>query len=250
MKQRETLLNSLRPNNNMNGKHKNGVHNHENTNKMKTEEMGDEHVATSYETPLREDAFEMSDDMKIKLIEERFREIMDIMGLDLTDDSLNGTPHRVAKMYIKEIFSGLNPANKPAPTLFENVYKYNEMLVEKDITFFSNCEHHFVPIYGKAHVAYISSGKVIGLSKINRIVQYYSRRPQVQERLTIQIGKELEKMLDTGSVAIVMDAAHMCVSSRGIQDTNSTTVTSYYSGKFQEEATRNEFLKYIGMSSR
>lgn len=249
MKQRETLLNSLRPNG-MNGKHKNGVHNHENTNKMSTEEMGDEHVATSYDTPLREDAFEMSDDMKIKLIEERFREIMDIMGLDLTDDSLSGTPHRVAKMYIKEIFSGLNPANKPATTLFENIYKYNEMLVEKDITFFSNCEHHFVPIYGRAHVAYISSGKVIGLSKINRIVQYYSRRPQVQERLTIQIGKELEKMLDTGSVAVVMDAAHMCVSSRGIQDTNSTTVTSYYSGKFQEEATRNEFLKYIGISSK
>nr|WP_075164056.1 GTP cyclohydrolase I FolE [Microscilla marina] len=247
MKQRETLLNSLRPNN-MNGKHKNGVHNHKNNDKMNMEEMGDEHVASSYETPLREDAFEVSDDTKIKLIEERFREIMEIMGLDLSDDSLNGTPHRVAKMYIKEIFSGLNPANKPAPTLFENVYKYNEMLVEKDITFFSNCEHHFVPIYGKAHVAYISSGKVIGLSKINRIVQYFSRRPQVQERLTIQIGKELEKMLDTGSVAVVMDAAHMCVSSRGIQDTNSTTVTSYYSGKFQEEATRNEFLKYIGMN--
>ncbi|EAY27495.1 GTP cyclohydrolase I FolE [Microscilla marina] len=232
----------------MNGKHKNGVHNHKNNDKMNMEEMGDEHVASSYETPLREDAFEVSDDTKIKLIEERFREIMEIMGLDLSDDSLNGTPHRVAKMYIKEIFSGLNPANKPAPTLFENVYKYNEMLVEKDITFFSNCEHHFVPIYGKAHVAYISSGKVIGLSKINRIVQYFSRRPQVQERLTIQIGKELEKMLDTGSVAVVMDAAHMCVSSRGIQDTNSTTVTSYYSGKFQEEATRNEFLKYIGMN--
>ncbi|WP_299457462.1 GTP cyclohydrolase I FolE [uncultured Microscilla sp.] len=247
MKQRETLLNSLRPNN-MNGKHKNGVHNHKNNDKMNMEEMGDEHVASSYETPLREDAFEVSDDTKIKLIEERFREIMEIMGLDLSDDSLNGTPHRVAKMYIKEIFSGLNPANKPAPTLFENVYKYNEMLVEKDITFFSNCEHHFVPIYGKAHVAYISSGKVIGLSKINRIVQYFSRRPQVQERLTIQIGKELEKMLDTGSVAVVMDAAHMCVSSRGIQDTNSTTVTSYYSGKFQEEATRNEFLKYIEMN--
>lgn len=250
MKQKETLLNSLRPNGN--GKH-NGVHNHKNTDQGKLEkgnfeEIGDEHVATSYETPLREDAFEMSDDMKVKLIEERFREIMNILGLDLTDDSLNGTPHRVAKMYVKEIFSGLNPENKPAPTLFENVYKYNEMLVEKDISFYSNCEHHFVPIYGKAHVAYISSGKVIGLSKINRIVQYFARRPQVQERLTIQIGKELEKMLDTGSVAVVLDAAHMCVSSRGVQDTSSTTITSYYGGKFEEEATRNEFLKYIGMS--
>ena len=244
MKQRETLLNSLRPNGN--GKH-NGVHNHKNTDKMNIEEMGDEHVASSYSTPLKEDAFELSDETKIELIEEKFREIMDIMGLDLTDDSLNGTPHRVAKMYIKEIFSGLNPANKPAPTLFENVYKYNEMLVEKDITFYSNCEHHFVPIYGKAHVAYISSGKVIGLSKINRIVQYFARRPQVQERLTIQIGKELEKMLDTGSVAVVLDAAHMCVSSRGIQDTSSTTITSYYGGKFKEEAARTEFLKYIGM---
>jgi GTP cyclohydrolase I len=210
------------------------------------EELGEEHVGTSFETPLREDAFEMDDDLKIELIEKHFREIMHVMGLDLTDDSLRGTPHRVAKMYVKEVFSGLNPKNKPAAKLFENKYKYNEMLVEKDITFHSHCEHHFVPIYGKAHVAYISNGDVIGLSKINRIVQYYSKRPQVQERLTMQIGNELKEALGTEDVAVIMDAYHMCVSSRGVQDTNSSTVTSFYSGKFQhDEQTRLEFLKYI-----
>jgi GTP cyclohydrolase I len=210
------------------------------------EEIGEEHVGTSFETPLREDAFEMDDELKIELIEKHFREIMHIMGLDLTDDSLKGTPHRVAKMYVKEVFSGLNPKNKPAAKLFENKYKYNEMLVEKDITFHSHCEHHFVPIYGKAHVAYISNGDVIGLSKINRIVQYYSKRPQVQERLTMQIGNELKEALGTEDVAVIMDAYHMCVSSRGVQDTNSSTVTSFYSGKFQhDEQTRLEFLKYI-----
>jgi GTP cyclohydrolase I len=212
------------------------------------EEIGEEHVGTSFETPLREDAFEMSDDLKIELIEKHFREIMHVMGLDLTDDSLKGTPRRVAKMYIKEIFSGLNPKNKPAAKLFENKYRYNEMLVEKDITFHSHCEHHFVPIYGKAHVAYISNGDVIGLSKINRIVQYYSKRPQVQERLTMQIGNELKEALGTEDVAIIMDAFHMCVSSRGVQDTNSSTVTSFYSGKFQDdEQTRLEFMKYIDL---
>jgi GTP cyclohydrolase I len=212
------------------------------------EEIGEEHVGTSFETPLREDAFEMSDDLKIELIENHFREIMHVMGLDLTDDSLKGTPRRVAKMYIKEIFSGLNPKNKPAAKLFENKYRYNEMLVEKDITFHSHCEHHFVPIYGKAHVAYISNGDVIGLSKINRIVQYYSKRPQVQERLTMQIGNELKEALGTEDVAIIMDAFHMCVSSRGVQDTNSSTVTSFYSGKFQDdEQTRLEFMKYIDL---
>jgi len=212
------------------------------------EEIGEEHVGTSFETPLREDAFEMSDDLKIELIEKHFREIMHVMGLDLTDDSLKGTPSRVAKMYIKEIFSGLNPKNKPAAKLFENKYRYNEMLVEKDITFHSHCEHHFVPIYGKAHVAYISNGDVIGLSKINRIVQYYSKRPQVQERLTMQIGNELKEALGTEDVAVIMDAFHMCVSSRGVQDTNSSTVTSFYSGKFQDdEQTRLEFMKYIDL---
>jgi GTP cyclohydrolase I len=172
---------------------------------------------------------------------------MEILGLDLTDDSLQGTPHRVAKMYVKEIFSGLNPANKPDIKLFENKYQYNEMLVEKNITFFSNCEHHFVPIIGRAHVAYISNGQVIGLSKLNRIVQHFAKRPQVQERLTIQIASELKEILGTEDVAVLIDATHLCVSSRGVQDVNSSTVTSSYGGKFLEDATKNEFLKYIGL---
>jgi GTP cyclohydrolase I len=173
---------------------------------------------------------------------------MHILGLDLSDDSLRGTPHRVAKMYVKEVFAGLNPKNKPEPKLFENKYKYKEMLVEKDITFFSHCEHHFVPIYGKAHVAYISNGNVIGLSKINRIVQYFSKRPQVQERLTMQIGNDLREILGTEDVAVILDANHMCVSSRGINDTSSSTVTSFYSGKFEtDEQSRNEFLKYLSL---
>lgn len=212
------------------------------------EEFGEEHIGTSLETPLREDAFAMTDELKIELIEKHFREIMNILGLDLTDDSLKGTPHRVAKMYVKEVFSGLNPKNKPAAKLFENKFKYNEMLVEKDITFHSHCEHHFVPIYGKAHVAYISNGSVIGLSKINRIVQYFAQRPQVQERLNMQIGNALKEALGTEDVAVILDAYHMCVSSRGVKDTNSSTVTSFYSGKFeQEEQSRNEFLKYISL---
>jgi GTP cyclohydrolase I len=216
---------------------------------VKVEEIGDMHLATSADTPLRSDAFEISDDLKIELIESHFKSIMEILGLDLSDDSLAGTPYRVAKMYVKEIFSGLNPANKPAITLFENKYKYNEMLIEKNITFFSNCEHHFVPIIGKAHVAYISNGYVIGLSKINRIVQYYAKRPQVQERMTVQIANELKKILKTDDVAVIIDAQHLCVSSRGIQDVNSTTVTSAFHGKFKEEEKRQEFLKLISLSS-
>jgi GTP cyclohydrolase I len=211
------------------------------------EEIGDEHLTSSTETPLRADAFEMSDELKMELIEAHFKEIMDILGLDLTDDSLKGTPRRVAKMYIKEIFSGLNPANKPKIALFENKYQYNQMLVEKDITFYSNCEHHFVPIIGKAHLAYISEGKVIGLSKLNRIVQYFAKRPQVQERLTMQIGNELKQILGTENVAVVIEARHLCVSSRGIQDITSSTTTAFYGGKFQEEATKSEFLKYLSM---
>jgi GTP cyclohydrolase IA len=208
--------------------------------------IGDDHIATSYDTPLRPDAFLMGDDTKIAAIEKHFAEIMNILGLDLNDDSLRGTPKRVAKMYVKEIFSGLNPQNKPEIRLFDNKYKYNEMLVEKDITFYSNCEHHFVPIIGKAHIAYISNGKVIGLSKLNRIVQYFAKRPQVQERLTIQIAEELKKVLETEDVAVLIDAVHLCVSSRGVQDVNSSTLTVAYNGKFQDEATRAEFLKYIG----
>lgn len=210
-----------------------------------TDEIGDQHVSTSLETPLRHDAFHLDDETKVALIEEHFRGIMNVLGLDLTDDSLSGTPHRVAKMYVKEIFSGLNPANKPDIKLFENKYKYNEMLVENDITFYSNCEHHFVPIIGKAHVAYISNGSVIGLSKLNRIVQHYAKRPQVQERLTMQIANDLKQILQTDDVAVVIDASHLCVSSRGVQDINSRTITSEYCGKFSTEATKNEFLKYI-----
>ena len=212
---------------------------------LKIEEAGDNHITTSMDTPLREDAFKLDDETKIELIEEKFRDIMNILGLDLNDDSLSGTPHRVAKMYISEIFSGLNPENKPKIALFDNKYKYNEMLVEKNITFYSNCEHHFVPIIGKAHVAYISNGKVIGLSKLNRIVQYYAKRPQVQERLTVQIANEIKEVLNTEDVAVVIDAHHLCVSSRGIKDINSSTITSSYDGKFLNEQTRNEFLQYV-----
>ncbi len=209
------------------------------------EDIADDHMASSMETPLRADAFVMDDDVKIEKIEKHFREIMTILGLDLTDDSLNGTPRRVAKMFVKEVFSGLNPKNRPTARLFENKYNYDQMLVEKDITFYSHCEHHFVPIYGKAHVAYFSSGKVIGLSKINRIVQYFSKRPQVQERLTVQIGTEMERVLHTADVGVVIDANHMCVASRGVGDTNSKTGTAYFSGKFRDENIKREFLNYI-----
>ena len=209
------------------------------------DELGEDHVSTSAETPLRADAFEKDDALKIELIQKHFKEIMLILGLDLTDDSLKGTPNRVAKMYVKEVFSGLNPSNKPSIRLFDNKYKYSEMLVEKDITLYSYCEHHFVPIIGKAHVAYISNGKVIGLSKINRLVQHYSKRPQVQERLTVQIAEALKEALQTQDVAVVIDAAHLCVSSRGVKDTTSSTVTAHYSGKFKDEQTKNEFLSFI-----
>jgi GTP cyclohydrolase IA len=205
----------------------------------------DDHVLSSWETPLRADAFALSDDQKIEKIEGHFREIMQTLGLDLSDDSLQGTPRRVAKMYVEEVFSGLNPKNQPQARLFENKYQYDQMLVEKEITFYSHCEHHFVPIYGKAHVAYFSTGKVIGLSKINRIVQYYAKRPQVQERLTVQIGKEIERALKTDHVAVVIDANHLCVASRGVGDTNSKTGTAYFSGKFKDENIKREFLNYI-----
>jgi GTP cyclohydrolase I len=200
----------------------------------------------SFETPLKPNAFELNDEEKIELITGHFNNILNILGLDLTDDSLKDTPKRIAKMYVKEIFSGLNPANKPIPTLFENPYQYKEMLVEKNIEIFSNCEHHFVPITGKAHVAYISNGKVIGLSKLNRIVRYYSQRPQVQERLTIQIAEEIKRVMGTEDVAVMIDASHHCVSSRGIRDSGSTTITTSFNGKFKDQATKNEFLKYIG----
>jgi GTP cyclohydrolase I len=204
-----------------------------------------DHPSSSHDTPLRADAFDLSDQEKIEKIEGHFREIMTVLGLDLTDDSLKGTPKRVAKMYVQEAFSGLNPANRPSTRLFDNKYNYDQMLVEKDITFFSHCEHHFVPIYGKVHVAYFSSGKVIGLSKINRFVQYFAKRPQVQERLTVQIGKELQRVLHTEDVGVVVDANHMCVASRGVSDTNSKTGTAYFSGKFKDENIKRDFLNYI-----
>ncbi len=213
------------------------------------DEMGDNHVSTSVDTPLRADAFDISDEEKINAIEKHFASIMEIMGLDLSDDSLKGTPRRVAKMYIKEIFSGINPANKPNVALFDNKYKYNEMLVEKNISFYSNCEHHFVPIIGKAHLAYISNGKVIGLSKLNRLVEYYAKRPQVQERMTMQIGKELQAVLGTEDVAVLIDAKHLCVASRGVEDDTSSTITAFYGGKFKDDTTKNEFLRLIEMKT-
>ncbi len=230
MKQNETMLNMP-----------------ENKNSLSEMEelLGEQHIGTSYDTPLRKDAFDISDEEKIKIISRNFKEIMNTLGLDLTDDSLKGTPGRVAKMFVKEIFSGLDPKNKPAIALFDNKYKYDQMLIEKNITLFSNCEHHFVPIIGKAHVAYISSGKVIGLSKLNRIVQYYSQRPQVQERLTMQIANELKSVLETDDVAVIIDAVHLCVSSRGIKDVNSSTITAEYGGKFKDENTRAEFLSLL-----
>jgi len=209
------------------------------------EEIGDNHVASSFDTPLREDAFELDDNKKIERIQEHFKEIMNILGLDLNDDSLQGTPYRVAKMYVKEVFSGLNPKNKPNIKLFDNKYQYGEMLIEKDITFYSNCEHHFVPIIGKAHVAYIANGQVIGLSKINRIVQYFAKRPQVQERLTVQIGQELKDLLNTEDIAVVIDAVHLCVSSRGVEDTSSSTITSFYSGAFKQQEHKDAFFNHI-----
>src|SRR6056297_1801403 len=214
------------------------------------EEIGEDHISSYEETPLRKDAFVLSDEEKIKRINTNVREIMDTLGLDLTDDSLKGTPKRVAKMFVKEIFGGLHPGLKPKASTFQNKYKYGEMLVEKNITLYSTCEHHLLPIVGKAHVGYISNGTVVGLSKMNRIVDYYAKRPQVQERLTMQIVKELQEVLGTEDVACVIDAKHLCVNSRGIRDVESSTVTSEYGGRFKEEAVRNEFLEYINMDTQ
>ncbi|MEI6188779.1 MAG: GTP cyclohydrolase I FolE [Chitinophagia bacterium] len=236
MKQKETLLTTPLKEEKMELSH------------LIIEEMGDEHKASSVETPLRNDAFDKTDDEKVAAIEPHFKAIMEILGLDLNDDSLKGTPLRVAKMYVKELFQGLNPANMPSMTLFENKFQYNEMLVEKNINFYTNCEHHFVPFFGKAHVAYISSGKVIGLSKLNRLVEYFSKRPQVQERLTMQIGKALQTIMQTQDVAVMMDAKHLCVSSRGVKDDSSNTITTFFGGQFQDEKVKMEFLKYIDIN--
>lgn len=210
---------------------------------------GDDHVGSSAITPLRADAFELSNSEKIELIEERVADILEILGMDLTDDSINGTPKRVAKMYVNEIFGGLHPENKPKASTFSNKYKYGEILVEKNITLYSTCEHHLLPIVGKAHVAYISKGTVVGLSKMNRIVQYYAKRPQVQERLTLQIVEELKKVLGTEDVACVIDAKHLCVNSRGINDISSSTVTSEFGGAFKNKETKREFLDYIQLDT-
>jgi GTP cyclohydrolase I len=216
---------------------------------MNTQEIyeliGDNHQMTSADTPLRKDAFEKSDEDKMITIEKHFKVIMEEMGLDMTDDSLQGTPHRVAKMFITEIFSGLDPKNKPKISVFDNSYHYDKMLVEANINFNSTCEHHFLPIVGKAHIGYVSSGKVIGLSKLNRIVDYFSRRPQVQERLIMQIFNELKTVLATDDVIVVMEAAHLCVSSRGIKDENSYTSTIQYGGIFNEKENRNDFFNMI-----
>ncbi|WP_350294067.1 GTP cyclohydrolase I FolE [uncultured Croceitalea sp.] len=213
------------------------------------EDVGNDHVGSSADTPMRKDAFELSDEEKIERIKKNVSEIMHTLGLDLNDDSLSGTPNRVAKMYVKEIFGGLNPDKKPNSSTFDNKYKYGEMLVEKNITLYSTCEHHLLPIVGRAHVAYISKGTVVGLSKMNRIVDYFAKRPQVQERLNIQIVKELQNVLGTEDVACVIDAKHLCVNSRGIRDIESSTVTAEYGGKFKEEALRREFLDYINLDT-
>jgi GTP cyclohydrolase I len=204
-----------------------------------------DHKKFSAETPLREDAFEISDKEKISIIEKNVKEILFTLGMDMNDDSLKGTPKRVAKAYVNELFGGLNPENMPKGSTFNNKYQYSEMLVEKNITVFSTCEHHLLPIYGKAHVAYFSNNNVIGLSKMNRIVDYFARRPQVQERLTIQVVKALQKILKTDDVACVIDAKHMCVNSRGIRHIDCSTVTGEFGGKFQDQNVKREFLDYI-----
>ena len=207
--------------------------------------IGDQHTATSVETPLRKDAFELSPEEKVDRIEEKMRDVLHILGLDLKDESLQGTPRRVAKMYVNEVFGGLLPENKPDSKLFANAFRYSEMLVEKGVKVHSYCEHHLVPIIGVAHVAYLSNGHVIGLSKINRIVRYFSKRPQVQERLTEQIAQELKVALRTEDVAVLVDAEHFCVKTRGIEDDGSSTLTAHYSGQFKKKEVREEFLKHI-----
>lgn len=214
------------------------------------DEIGDNHIATNAQNPIKKDAFVLSDEQKIASIKHDVQNILNTLGMDLNDDSLQGTPNRVAKMFVKELFSGLNPNKKPSASTFENNYKYGEMLVEKNIILYSTCEHHLLPIIGRAHVAYISSGRVIGLSKMNRIVDYYAKRPQVQERLTMQIVQELQIALGTQDVACVIDAKHLCVNSRGIKDIESSTVTSEFGGKFKDEKTKREFLDYIKLETK
>ncbi len=214
------------------------------------DEIGENHIATSAQNPVRKDAFDISDEQKMELIKKDVERILQTLGMDLEDDSIKGTPNRVAKMFVKELFGGLNPSKKPSSSTFENNYKYGEMLVEKNITLYSTCEHHLLPIIGRAHVAYISNGKVIGLSKMNRIVEYFAKRPQVQERLTMQIVQEMQMVLGTEDVACIIDAKHLCVNSRGIKDIESSTVTSEFGGKFKDENTKREFLDYIKFDTK
>ena len=213
------------------------------------DEIGENHIGTSTSTPIRRDAFKLSNEQKIDVIKDDVRHILETLGLDLTDDSLSGTPMRVAKMFVNEVFGGLNPEKRPKPSTFQNKYKYGEMLVEKNITVYSTCEHHLLPIVGKAHVAYISNGTVVGLSKMNRIVDYFAKRPQVQERLTIQVVQELQRILNTKDVACVIDAKHLCVNSRGIRDVDSSTVTSEFGGEFKNSKTKREFLDYVKLET-
>ena len=213
-------------------------------------DKSEDHFSSNPKTPLRSDAFDKTDDEKIKIIEKKVLTILETLGMDMTDDSLKGTPLRVAKMFVKETFGGLHPDNKPKASIFKNSYKYGEMLVEKNITLYSTCEHHLLPIVGKAHLAYISNGSVIGLSKMNRIVDYYAKRPQVQERLTLQIVKELQDVLGTQDVACVIDAKHLCVNSRGINDIASSTVTCEFGGLFNNEEKKREFLDYIKLDTK
>lgn len=216
---------------------------------VNNDDLGENHIATSAQNPLRKDAFDLTDEQKIDSIKKDVESILTTLGMDLNDDSLKGTPNRVAKMFVKEIFGGLNPGKKPSASTFKNNYKYGEMLVEKNITVYSTCEHHLLPIVGRAHVAYISNGTVVGLSKMNRIVDYFAKRPQVQERLTMQIVQELQRVLNTEDVACVIDAKHLCVNSRGIRDIESSTVTSEFGGKFKDEITKREFLDYIRLET-
>ena len=211
--------------------------------------IGDDHFASSPETPIRDDAFEISDEEKISIIEKNVYNILETLGMDLTDDSLKGTPKRVAKAWVNELFGGLKPEKMPKTSTFDNKYSYTEMLVEKNITVYSTCEHHLLPIIGKAHVAYFSKGTVIGLSKMNRIVDYFAKRPQVQERLTMQVVKALQKALGTDDVACVIDAKHLCVNSRGIRDVDCSTVTAEFGGKFKDKNVKREFLDYIRTES-
>jgi GTP cyclohydrolase I len=223
---------------------------HEIPAEFQADAVGDAHIGNPIAQPLRPDAFEKSDEEKIEIIQKHVAAILDTLGMDLTDDSIRGTPKRVAKMFVRETFGGLNPSRAPGMSTFENKYNYGEMLVEKNIVVYSTCEHHLLPIVGRAHVAYISKGTVIGLSKMNRIVDHFAKRPQVQERMTKQIVRAMQEALGTEDVACVIDAKHLCVNARGIRDIDSSTVTAEFGGAFQNEDKKHEFLNYINLKTQ